>query len=193
MTWRKQGLAIGIAASMLLTAAPAWASAPVTPDADSRPSAEQSQRAEGWGHGSGHGHGPGHGRHDERHQLERLQYIANYFGIATDGKDSKQLLEEIKAAKKANPQKWEAFKAEHRAKFEERLKEAARYFNIPTEGKSVEQLHKEVKAARELNPDKWRAFIMEKRTRHDASKRGKLPESPKDGAQRAKPETGGNA
>ncbi|WP_127531119.1 hypothetical protein [Paenibacillus kobensis] len=188
MTWRKQGLALGIAASMLLTAVPVFAapSAPSgAPEADSNHQAEQSQQAEGWGHG--------HGRHDERHQLERLRYIANYFGIETDGKDSKQLFEEIKAAKKANPQKWESFKAEHRAKFEERLKEAARYFNIPTEGKSVEQLHKEVKAARELNPDKWRAFIMEKRAQHDASKRGNLPEQPKDSGQPPKQEKGSNA
>ncbi|GFN29772.1 hypothetical protein [Paenibacillus xylaniclasticus] len=182
MVWSKQGIALSIAAALLLSAVPAAASPSLAPEADSK----QSERAEGWGHIHGHG------RHDEKHQLERLRYMANYFGIATDGKDSKQLLEEIKAAKKANPQKWESFKAEHRAQFEQRLKEAARYFNIPTEGKSVEQLHKEVKAARERNPDKWRTFIMEKRAQHDASKRSSQEDQPKSSEQQKKQETGSN-
>ncbi|GMK42345.1 hypothetical protein PCCS19_54040 [Paenibacillus sp. CCS19] len=167
MTFGSKSLALGIAATLLLSASPSWASAQTIPEANTAPNAEQ--RKEDKGHDGPFGHG--HGRHhDEQHQLKRLQYVARYFDIKTEGKDSKQLYEEIQAAKKANPQKWEAFKAEHKAKFEERLKDAARYFGIATEGKSVEQLHKELKAAREKNPDKWRAYIMEKRAQFDADK-----------------------
>jgi hypothetical protein len=167
MTFRSKSLALGIAAMLLLSVSPSWASAQAIPEADAGPNTEQRQESKGPEGPFGHGHGR---RHDEQHQLKRLQYVARYFDIKTDGKDSKQLYEEIQAAKKANPQKWEAFKTEHKAKFEERLKEAAKYFGIATEGKSVEQLHKELKAAREKNPDKWRAFIMEKRAQYDAGK-----------------------
>lgn len=169
MTFRTKSLALGIAAMMLLSASPSWASAQVIPEADTKQNTEQRHEDRGPEGPLGHGHG--HGRHhDEQHQLKRLQYVARYFDIKTEGKDSKQLYEEIQVAKKANPQKWEAFKAEHKAKFEEHVKEAARYFGISTEGKSVEQLHKELKAARETNPDKWRAYIMQKRAQYDAGR-----------------------
>ncbi|MBD3921431.1 hypothetical protein H8B09_21860 [Paenibacillus sp. PR3] len=167
MTFRSKSLALGIAAMLLLSTSPSWASAQAIPEADAGPNTEQRQENKGPEGPFGHGHVR---HHDEQHQLKRLQYVARYFDIKTEGKDSKQLYEEIQAAKKANPQKWEAFKAEHKAKFEERLKEAAKYFGIATEGKSVEQLHKELKAAREKNPDKWRAFIMEKRAQYDTDR-----------------------
>ncbi|EFM11852.1 hypothetical protein PaecuDRAFT_1460 [Paenibacillus curdlanolyticus YK9] len=175
MTLRTKGLAFGISAALLLTAIPSIAGAAAVPEEQTRPGAELRHQEEV--HGPGHGFG--HGRHDEKHRLERLQYVARYFDIKTDGKDGKQLYEEIQAAKKANPQKWEAFKAEHRAKFEERIKEAARYFGIATEGKSVEQLHKELRAAREANPEKWKAFILEKRNQFDANKRRETGDSAK--------------
>jgi hypothetical protein len=167
MTFRSKSLALGIAAVLLLSSAPSWASAQAIPEADAGQSAEKRQEDKGPDGPFGHGHGR---HHDEQHQLKRLQYVARYFDIKTEGKDSKQLYEEIQAAKKANPQKWEAFKAEHKARFEQRLKEAARYFGISTEGKSVEQLHKELKAARETNPDKWRAYMMQKRAQYDADR-----------------------
>ncbi|MWC30659.1 hypothetical protein [Paenibacillus sp. MMS18-CY102] len=167
---RTKGLAFGISAALLLTAVPSVAGATAVPEDQTRPGAELRHQDEG--HGPGHGFG--HGRHDEKHRLERLKYVARYFDIKTDGKEGKQLYEEIQAAKKANPQKWETFKAEHRAKFEERIKEAARYFSISTDGKSVEQLHKELRAAREANPEKWKAFLLEKRNQHDANKRRQM-------------------
>lgn len=107
------------------------------------------QRAEGEG---GHRHGEMSRKEFEAYRLEKLREMAAYFGLKTDGKSADQLKQELKEARKINPEKWEAFKAEHNAKRLDRLREIAKEQGIATEGKTAEQLHKELRAA---HGDKW--------------------------------------
>lgn len=101
-------------------------------------------RSDGAGH-EDHGH---HSHHKsgmtrpefEAYRLQKLREAAAYFGIATDGKDAAQLKQELQVAKEANKEKWEAFKAEHKAKHEKHLREMAEAHGIETEGKTAEQL-----------------------------------------------------
>ncbi|QNK59279.1 hypothetical protein [Paenibacillus sp. PAMC21692] len=102
------------------------------------------QHAEGE---DGHRHGEMSRKEFEAYRLEKLREMAAYFGLKTDGKSADQLKQELKEARKINPEKWEAFKAEHNAKRLERLQEIAKKQGIATEGKTAEQLHKELKNA----------------------------------------------
>ncbi|MHA6480534.1 hypothetical protein ACX1C1_01135 [Paenibacillus sp. strain BS8-2] len=88
----------------------------------------------------------------EAYRLTKLREMAAYFGLQTEGKSADQLKQELKEARKTNPEKWEAFKAEHQAKRLERLQEIAKEHGIETEGKSVEQLHAELRKA---GGDQW--------------------------------------
>lgn len=80
----------------------------------------------------------------EAYRLERLKEMAAYFGIKTDGKSAEQLKKELEAAKVANKDKWEAFKAEHQAKRLEQLRKIAAEHGLQTEGKSAQQLRDEL-------------------------------------------------
>jgi hypothetical protein len=107
------------------------------------------QQAEGE---RGHHQGEMSRKEFEAYRLTKLREMATYFGLQTEGKSADQLKQELKEARKTNPEKWEAFKAEHHAKRLERLQEIAKEQGIETEGKSVEQLHAELKKAR---GDQW--------------------------------------
>ncbi|MBD2870947.1 hypothetical protein [Paenibacillus arenilitoris] len=80
----------------------------------------------------------------EAYRLEKLKEIATYFGISTEGKTAEQLKKEVEAAKAANKDKWEAFKAQHQAKRLERLRKIADDHGIKTEGKTADQLRREL-------------------------------------------------
>lgn len=80
----------------------------------------------------------------EKFRMERLKEMAAYFGISTDGKSAEQLKKELNAAKAADKEKWEAFKAEHKAKRLEHLQKIAEEHGIRTEGKSARELHDEL-------------------------------------------------
>jgi hypothetical protein len=103
-------------------------------------------------------HDGGMSRQDfEAFRLKKLQEIATYFGIKTEGKTAAQLKKEVEAAKTADKQKWEAFKAEHKAERMEHLRRIAEKHGIKTEGKTFEQLREELHqlhqgGKREQNP-----------------------------------------
>lgn len=107
------------------------------------------QKAEGDGD---HRHGDMSRAEFEAYRLEKLREMAAYFGIKSEGKTADQLKQELKEARKSNPEKWQAFKAEHQAKRLERLQEIAKEHGIATEGKTAEQLHSELRNA---HGDKW--------------------------------------
>jgi len=81
----------------------------------------------------------------EAFRLRKLQEMAQYFGISTDGKSAAQLKQELEAAKAANAEKWEAYKAEQKAKRLELLRKDAAEHGIDTKGKSAGQLHEELR------------------------------------------------
>lgn len=83
----------------------------------------------------------------EAYRLKKLQEMAVYFGISTEGKSADQLKKELIAAKEADKEKWEAFKAEHRAKRLEHLQKIAEKHGIDTKGKTEDQLRKELHKA----------------------------------------------
>lgn len=129
--------AAGIAAASIWQAQPAMAEQ-LMPAAADEPNVQQD--------GAKHGH---HGRHMtkedfEAYRLKKLQEMANYFGIQTEGKSAQQLKQELAAAKEANKEKWEAFKAEHRAKRLQHLQKLAEKHGIKTDGKTEEQLRDEL-------------------------------------------------
>ncbi|MEK3882464.1 hypothetical protein [Paenibacillus sp. PL2-23] len=80
----------------------------------------------------------------EAYRLKKLQAMAEYFGIETEGKSAQQLKDELAVAKEANKEKWEAFKAEHQAKRLEHLQKIAGKHGIQTDGKTEEQLREEL-------------------------------------------------
>jgi hypothetical protein len=121
------------AATMLLLSAPVYAAQPGE-------DAAQDSRMEG--HGGHHG-GKFDKNHDER-RLAKLRYMAEYFGIKTEGKSAEQLRTELEAAKQKDKAKWEAFKTEHKAKMLEHLRQRAKENGIATEGKTAEQLREEL-------------------------------------------------
>lgn len=77
-------------------------------------------------------------------RLKKLQRLATYFEINTEGKSLEQLKKEVDQAKREQPEKWEAFKEEFRAKKLEKIREYAKQKGIDVEGKSMEQLHDEL-------------------------------------------------
>jgi len=77
-------------------------------------------------------------------RLKKLQRLAQYFEISTEGKSIDQLRTEIEQAKKAQPEKWEAFKQQFRAQKLEKIRDYAQSKGINVEGKTLEQLHDEL-------------------------------------------------
>lgn len=77
-------------------------------------------------------------------RLKKLQRLAAYFDISTEGKSLDQLKKEVDQAKKDQPEKWEAFKQEFRAKKLEKIRDYAKQKGIDVEGKTLEQLHDEL-------------------------------------------------
>ncbi|QHT62953.1 hypothetical protein GXP70_25315 [Paenibacillus lycopersici] len=139
-SWRKQIAALGTAAALLLTALPVYAQA-ATPSSEQL-QAQHEQERDHWRFGGGHGH---KSEVRKARKLELMQEAAQYFGIATEGKSAEQLHKELKAAREANPAKWEKFKAEKKAQRLARLQETAKRLGIATEGKSAKQLHDEIR------------------------------------------------
>lgn len=131
-----------VALAVLMSIAPVWAVQSVTamPEAklvkQMKPSQEDGE------------HKPHKGqmtRKDfEAYRLAKLKEMAVYFGITTEGKSAEQLKKEVEAAKIANKDKWEAFKAEHQAKRLEHLRKVAAEHGVKTEGKTAEQLREEL-------------------------------------------------
>lgn len=165
-SWRKQITVLGTAAALLLSVTPAYGQA-VTPSSeqlqaqrqqqeqDEKQAQQEQQGQQGqteqerdhwrWG-GGGHGHGRNHEQRQAR-KLEHMKEAAQYFGISTEGKTAKQLHDELKAARKANPAKWDKFIAAKKAEHLARLQETAKSMGIQTEGKSAKQLHDEIREA----------------------------------------------
>ena len=139
-SWRKQLAALGTAAALLLTAMPVYAQAS-TPSSEQL-QAQHEQERDHWRFGSGHGH---KGEERKARRLAFMQEAAQYFGIATEGKSAEQLHKELKAAKEANPAKWEKFMASKKAQRMARLQDTAKRLGISTEGKSARQLHEEIR------------------------------------------------
>lgn len=81
----------------------------------------------------------------EAYRLRKLREMAEYFGISINGKSAEQLKQEVEAAKSANAEKWEAYKAEQKAERFERLRKEATEHGIETKGKTAGQLHEELK------------------------------------------------
>jgi aspartate oxidase len=134
-----------MAAAAGVAAASIWQAVPVSAE-QAAPAAAEERGAEQEGEG---GH---HERHRiqmskkdfEAHRLKKLQEMAEYFGIKTEGKSAQQLKDELAVAKEANKEKWAAFKAEHRAKRLEHLQKIAEKHGIKTDGKTEEQLREEL-------------------------------------------------
>jgi len=80
----------------------------------------------------------------EAYRLGKLKEMAVYFGIKAEGKSADQLKQELDAAKLANKEKWEVYKAEQKAKRLEHLRKHAAEHGIETDGKSASQLHEEI-------------------------------------------------
>lgn len=132
-----------VALAVLFSVAPVWAAKAVTALPDASLVVQHPKDSDD---DSEHRHHKGKmTRKDfEAYRLEKLKEIAAYFGIQTDGKSPEQLKKEVEAAKLANKDKWEAFKAEHQAKRLERLRKIAEEHGIKTEGKTSEQLREEL-------------------------------------------------
>lgn len=133
-----------LALVVLFSVAPVWAAKSVAV----LPNEKQDQpfkQADGDGTHE-HKHHKGQMTHKdfEAYRLNKLKEMATYFGISTDGKSAQQLKKEVEAAKIANKDKWEAFKAEHQAKRLEHLRKVAEEHGIKTEGKTSEQLREEL-------------------------------------------------
>ncbi|RAP73801.1 hypothetical protein [Paenibacillus montanisoli] len=138
--FRKPLIAIGTAAALLLSAVPALAQQIATPPSDQL-EAQHEQERNHWG---GDHHFGKNGEEHKARKLKHLQEAAGYFGISTEGKSAEQLIKELKAARDADPAKWEKFKAEMKAKRLAKLQEKAAALGIKTEGKSAKQLREEI-------------------------------------------------
>ncbi|MFX3636122.1 MAG: hypothetical protein ACE3L7_12015 [Candidatus Pristimantibacillus sp.] len=133
--WFIAALAMG----MLLLAVPAYAAQPE----EKQPAVKgQTDHSKDWKYGIRKEHMSG--ADFEKHRLEKLRYMAEYFGIKTEGKTADQLKTELQAAKQKDKAKWEAFKTEQQAKRLEHLRKIAAEQGIATEGKSAEQLRDEL-------------------------------------------------
>lgn len=130
-------LAMAVAA---VAAAAVWTAQPIGAERAAAPVMQEEDKHEH--------HRGGMSREEfEAYRLKRLQEMAAYFGIPTEGKSARQLKQELIAAKEADKEKWEAFKAERQAKRLDHLREIARDHGIQTEGKTAEQLHEELMKA----------------------------------------------
>jgi ERCC4-related helicase len=132
-----------VALAVLFSVAPVWAAKSITALPDASIVVQHPKESE---MDSEHKHHKGKmTRKDfEAYRLEKLKEMATYFGIQTDGKNAEQLKKEVEAAKLANKDKWEAFKAEHQAKRLEHLRKIAEEHGIKTDGKSSDQLREEL-------------------------------------------------
>ena len=129
-----------VALAVLFSVAPVWAAKSVSALPDLSLVVQHPEESDGHMHHKGK-----MTRKDfEAYRLEKLKEIATYFGIQTEGKTAEQLKKEVEAAKLANKDKWEAFKAEHQAKRLEHLRKIAEEHGIKTEGKTSEQLREEL-------------------------------------------------
>lgn len=142
VSWRKQIVILGTAAALLLTVSPAYVQAS-TPSTE-QIQAQHEQERDHWRFAGGHG------RNNEERQARKLEFMkeaAQYFGISTEGKTVEQLQGELKAARNANPAKWEKFKSQKQAQRLSRLQDMAKQMGISTEGKTASQLHEEIREA----------------------------------------------
>lgn len=111
--------------------------------------AKQEQQADQEQHGK-HKHSHAHpgkkmtSEEIQKMRMKKLQRLATYFEIDTEGKSLEQLKKEVDQAKRDQPEKWEAFKQEFRAKKLEKIREYAKQKGIDVEGKTMEQLHDEL-------------------------------------------------
>ncbi|MCR8657096.1 hypothetical protein [Paenibacillus endoradicis] len=80
----------------------------------------------------------------QAHKLKKMQMLANYFEIDTEGKSAKELRVAIEKAKIEQPEKWEMFKQQFRAKKLEEMREFAKSKGISIEGKTEQQLREEL-------------------------------------------------
>jgi len=115
-------------------------------DLDSKRSSETQDKQEKHMHSHSHAH-PHKKLTSEEIQnmrMKKLQRLATYFDISTEGKSLDQLKKEVDQAKKEQPEKWEAFKQEFRAKKLEKIRDYAKQKGIDVEGKTLEQLHDEL-------------------------------------------------
>lgn len=128
-----------LATGMLLSAVPAYAAQPE----EKQPAVKgKNEHSQDWKYGIRKEHMSG--KDFEQHRLAKLRYMAEYFGIKTEGKTADQLKTELQAAKQKDKAKWEAFKAEQQAKRLEYLRKIAAEQGISTEGKTAEQLRDEL-------------------------------------------------
>ncbi|MGO4548550.1 hypothetical protein AB4Z29_27555 [Paenibacillus sp. 2TAB23] len=132
-----------VSLAVLFSAAPVWASKSLSALPTGLLMAQHPKESD---MDQDHKHGKGKmTRKDfEAYRLEKLKEIATYFGIQAEGKTAEQLKKEVEAAKLANKDKWEAFKAEHQAKRLEHLRDIAKEHGIQTEGKTSDQLREEL-------------------------------------------------
>ncbi|MUT67813.1 hypothetical protein [Paenibacillus sp. NEAU-GSW1] len=162
---RAKQFAAALAGALLIIAVPAYAAQPEAAQTEKQqPSgkdggdqSQQSRSEDGWQFGQGHKHhhgNPPSAANIEEHRLAKLRYMANYFGISTEGKTVEQLKTELQAAKVKDKAKWEAFKAEHRAKRLEHLRRIAGEHGIATEGKTSDQLLDELRKLRRAEEKK---------------------------------------
>ncbi|AZN43249.1 hypothetical protein [Paenibacillus albus] len=148
---RKHLIVLGSAAALLLSAVPAYAQEPVstaTPPSEQLEAQHEQERGHWrWSHHGKGDHGKGdHGPNHEARKLKHLNEAAAYFGIKTEGKSTEQIIKELKAARDANPAKWDKFKTEMKAKRLAHLQEMAKGLGIKTEGKTAHQLREEIHA-----------------------------------------------
>ncbi|REE85323.1 hypothetical protein A8990_11252 [Paenibacillus taihuensis] len=142
---RKQLVVLGSAAALLLSAVPAYADpvSTATPPSEQLEAQHEQERSH-WRF-SHHGKGD-HGANHEARKLKHLNEAAAYFGIKTEGKSTEQIIKELKAAREADPAKWDKFKTEMKAKRLTHLQEVAKGLGIKTEGKTAHQLREEIRA-----------------------------------------------
>ncbi|WP_090581128.1 hypothetical protein [Paenibacillus sp. OV219] len=147
---RKQLFVLGSAAALLLAAVPAYAQEPVstaTPPSEQLEAQHEQERGHWrWSHHGKGDHGKGEHGHHEARKLKHLNEAAAYFGIKTEGKSTEQIIKELKAAREADPAKWDKFKTEMKAKRLVHLQEIAKGLGIKTEGKTAHQLREEIHA-----------------------------------------------
>ena len=80
----------------------------------------------------------------QAHKLKKMQKLATYFEIDTEGMSAKELRVAIEKAKNEQPEKWEMFKQQFRAKKLEEIREFAKSKGISIEGKTEQQLREEL-------------------------------------------------
>ncbi|MCF2938979.1 hypothetical protein L1N85_11080 [Paenibacillus alkaliterrae] len=139
----RKWLVPAVALAVLFSVAPVWAAQSVTALPDAAHFVKHPTTSDEDGEYKHH-KGKMTRKDFETYRLEKLKEAAAYFGIETEGKTVQQLKKEVEAAKVANKDKWEAFKAEHKAKRLEHLRKIADEHGIKTDGKTAKQLREEL-------------------------------------------------